>query len=114
MGAVTDYLATLDATEREAFARVRDIAVAEAPDATEGTSYGMAALLLGGRPLLGLRAAQGHLSVFPFSPAVVEAVAGRLSGFALSKGTIRFTAAEPLPDDVLRDLVRLRRAELEG
>ena len=114
MGAVTDYLATLDPDDRAAFARVRDLAVAEAPEATEGTSYGMAALLLGGRPLLGVRAATGHLSVFPFSPQAVAAVAGRLTGFALSKGTIRFTSAEPLPDDVVRDLVRLRRAEIEG
>ena len=113
MGAVTDYLATLDPEGRAAFTRVRDLALAEAPDATEGTSYGMAALLLGGRPLLGMRAAKGHLSVFPFSPEVVEALAHRLAGFALSKGTIRFTAAEPLPEDVLRDLVRLRRAEIE-
>ena len=114
MGAVTDYLATLDAADRAAFVRVRDLAVAEAPDATEGTSYGMAALLLGGRPLLGMRAAKGHLSVFPFSPEVVEAVASRLVGFSVSKGTIRFTADDPLPEDVLRDLVRLRRAEIEG
>ena len=114
MGAVTDYLATLDAAERDAFARVRDLAVAEAPGATEGTSYGMAALLLRGRPLLGMRAAAGHLSVFPFSPQVVAAVAGRLAGFTLSKGTVRFTPGQPLPADVLRDLVRLRRAEIEG
>jgi uncharacterized protein YdhG (YjbR/CyaY superfamily) len=114
VGAVSEYLATLDATDRAELARVRDLAVAEAPDATEGTSYGLAALLLGGRPLLGLRAAKGHLSVFPFSPAVVAAVSDRLRGFELSKGTIRFTAAAPLPDEVVRDLVRLRRAELEG
>ena len=114
MGAVTDYLATLDPDDRAAFARVRDLAVAEAPEATEGTSYGMAALLLGGRPLLGMRAATGHLSVFPFSPQAVAAVAGRLTGFSLSKGTIRFTSAQQLPDDVVRDLVRLRRAEIEA
>jgi len=114
VGAVSDYLATLDPADRAAFARVRDLALAEAPEATEGTSYGMAALLLGGRPLLGMRAAKGHLSVFPFSPEVVAAVAGRLAGSALSKGTVRFTAADPLPEDVLRDLVRLRRAEIEG
>ena len=114
MGAVTDYLATLGPEDRAAFTRVRDLAVAEAPDTTEGTSYGMAALLLGGRPLLGMRAAKGHLSVFPFSPEVVEALADRLAGFALSKGTIRFSTARPLPDDVVRDLVRLRRAEIEG
>ena len=114
MGAVSDYLATLDPADRAAFTRVRDLALTEAPEATEGTSYGMAALLLGGRPLLGMRAAKGHLSVFPFSPEVVAAVAGRLAGAALSKGTVRFTAADPLPEDVLRDLVRLRRAEIEG
>jgi len=114
VGAVSDYLATLDPADAAAFTRVRDLALAEAPEATEGTSYGMAALLLGGRPLLGMRAAKGHLSVFPFSPEVVAAVAGRLAGSALSKGTVRFTAADPLPEDVLRDLVRLRRAEIEG
>ena len=29
-----------------------------------------------------------------------------------SKGTIRFTPDHPLPDDVLEDIVRLRRAEI--
>jgi len=38
VGTVTDYLATLEASDRDAFARVRDVALAEAPEATEGTS----------------------------------------------------------------------------
>lgn len=45
-------------------------------------------------------------------PAVVDAVAGRLEGYSLSKGTIRFTPKHPLPDVVLEDIVRLRRAEI--
>jgi uncharacterized protein YdhG (YjbR/CyaY superfamily) len=53
-----------------------------------------------------------HLSIFPFSSAVVEAVAGRLEGYSLSKGTIRFTVDRPVPDDVLEDIVRLRMAEI--
>jgi uncharacterized protein YdhG (YjbR/CyaY superfamily) len=61
--------------------------------------------------LAGLGPAQ-HLSVFPFSPAVVEAVAADLEGFSLSKGTIRFTVDRPIPDGVLERVVRLRRAEL--
>jgi uncharacterized protein YdhG (YjbR/CyaY superfamily) len=72
----------------------------------------MPAFLYAGRPLLGFRAAKKHLSVFPFSPAAVEAVADRLEGFDLSKGTIRFAPDRPLPEDVLADLVRARKKEI--
>ncbi len=74
----------------------------------------MPALRLDGRPLIGITASAKHLSIFPFSPAVVEAVAPDLAGFSLSKGTIRFTAKNPVPDAVVERIVTLRRAELEG
>lgn len=96
------------------FDHVRHVVRTTVPDAEEGRSYGMEAFLLNGRPLLGLRAAKQHLSVFPFSPEAVAAVADRLEGFELSKGTIRFTAERPIPDDVLADLVRARQAEIAG
>ena len=35
-------------------------------------------------------------------------------GFDLSKGTIRFTVEKALPDDVVRDVVRLRVAEINS
>jgi len=65
-----------------------------------------------GRPLIGVIAATAHLSIFPFSAAVVAAVAADLDGFSLSKGTVRFTQAQPLPEAVVRRIVRLRLAEL--
>ena len=114
MGTTGDYLAGLAPEQRAALQRVVDVAVRAAPDAEEGTSYGMPALRLGGRPLLGFTAAAKHLSVFPFSPAVVEAVAADLEGFSLSKGTIRFTVDRPVPDAVVERLVHLRRAELDA
>jgi uncharacterized protein YdhG (YjbR/CyaY superfamily) len=114
MAAVDDYLDGLDEPARRAFGRVLGLALDEAPDSEQGTSYGMAALIHRGKPLLGFRAAAHHLSVFPFSPAAVDAVRDRLAGFELSRGTIRFTADVPLPDDVVRDLVRCRRGEIDG
>jgi uncharacterized protein YdhG (YjbR/CyaY superfamily) len=114
MSAVSDYLGSLDAPSRAAFEHILDLARELVPEAEEGTSYGMAALRLRQKPLLGFRAATGHLSVFPFSAEVVEAVQGRLAGFELSKGTIRFTAETPLPDDVVCDMVRLRAEEITG
>ena len=91
---------------------MRAVVEAVAPEAEEGVSYGMPAFLYAGRPLLGFRAAKRHLSVFPFSPAAIEAVKDRLAGFDLSKGTIRFSPDSPLPEDVLADVVRARKEEI--
>jgi uncharacterized protein YdhG (YjbR/CyaY superfamily) len=82
------------------------------PEVEEGTSYGMAALKYWQKPLLAFLAAKRHLSIFPFSSRVVETVCDRLTAFELSKGTIRFTAAAPIPDDVVRDIVGSRMEEI--
>ncbi len=74
----------------------------------------MAALRYKRRPLLGFRTTKDHLSVFPFSPKAVEAVRDKLAGHELSKGTIRFTVAEPLPDKVVRDMVRFRVEQIDA
>jgi uncharacterized protein YdhG (YjbR/CyaY superfamily) len=66
------------------------------------------------KPLLAFLAAKHHLSIFPFSSQVVDAMRDRLAAFELSKGTIRFTAATPLPDEVVRDIVRYRIQEIAG
>ena len=72
----------------------------------------MAAWRADGKPLLGMTSSRAHLSLHPFSGAVVEAVAADLDGYSLSKGTIRFTARQPVPDHVVERIVRLRLAEI--
>jgi uncharacterized protein YdhG (YjbR/CyaY superfamily) len=114
VGTVDDYLATLDDASRQVFQRVVDVAMAEAGELGQGTSYGLAALTYRGKPLLGLRAAARHLSVFPFSGAVVDAARDQLAGFSLSSGTVRFDAQNPLPEPAVRALVRARVAEIEA
>lgn len=114
VSAVDDYFRDLDAPSRAAFERIRELAGQEAAPLDEGTSYGMAALRYKQKPLLGFRAARGHLSIFPFSSEVVDAVSDRLAGFELSKGTIRFSVESPVPEAVVRDVVRLRVREIDG
>jgi uncharacterized protein YdhG (YjbR/CyaY superfamily) len=112
--AVDDYLSGLDEASRAAFEHVRNLVTALVPEVEEGTSYGMAALKYRHKPLLGFRAGKQHLSIFPFSSDVVEAVRDQLKAFELSKGTIRFSVDRPLPDDVVREVVRRRIAEITG
>ena len=112
--AVDDYFNSLDASTRAAFEHIRDLVIEIAPEAGQGTSYGMAALTYNQKPLLAFLAAKHHLSIFPFSSQVVDAVRDRLAAFELSRGTIRFTAATPLPDEVVRDIVRHRIRQIAG
>jgi len=109
-----DYLNGLDVSARAAFEHIRKLAIDVVPDAEEGTSYEMAALKYKQKPLICFLAAKHHLSIFPCSSRVVDSVRNQLTAFELSKGTIRFTIEKPLPNDVVRDIVRLRMEEIIG
>ena len=114
VSAVDEYFEGLDAPTRAAFEHIRALVRDIAPEVEDGWSYGMAALRYKRRPLLGFRTTKDHLSVFPFSPKAVEVVRDKLTGYELSKGTIRFTLARPLPDKVVRDMVRFRVEEIDA
>ena len=112
MGTVDDAISEVASPSREALQHVIDIARGLAPEAEDGMSYGMPALRVAGKLFVGVVAAAKHLSVFPFSPAAIETVQADLVGYSLSKGTVRFTAEHPLPDDVIERLLRARLAEI--
>lgn len=112
MSAIDDYLDGVEQPRRAALEHIGDVVRAQVPDAEEGTSYGMPAFKYRGRPLIGFVAAKKHLSLFPFSPVVIEALDDRLAGFDRSKGTIRFSAEHPVPDDVLHAIIELRLDEI--
>ena len=114
MGTVSDYLATLDESTRPLITSMMDAVRREVPDVTEGTSYGMPALMYKGKPLVAIMATKKHIALYPFSGGVVTQVADRLEGFALSSGTIRFSTEKPLPDGVLTDILAFRVGEIEA
>lgn len=114
MGEVDEYVAGLDEPARSAIAAVYRVARATVPDAVEGRGYGMPALRYRDAALLSVMQAKAHLGLYPFSPAVIAALADELAGFDTAKGTIRFTPQHPLPDDLVERLVSLRRDEIDA
>lgn len=114
MGEVTEYIAGLDEPARSLIQLLADRATALVPDAEEGTSYGMAALRYRGRPLVSVVATRHGYSLFPFSPDVVAHAIPDLPGFESTKGGIRFTDAQPIPDDVFDRIVLDRRDEIDA
>jgi uncharacterized protein YdhG (YjbR/CyaY superfamily) len=113
MGPFSALIYSTDGAVRTALQDVLDRACAMVPDAVEDLSYGTPAVRHRGRPLVGVRVGARHLSLFPFSPDVVAAVAPELAGFSLAKGTIRFTGEQPIPGATLDRIIALRKAEIE-
>ena len=109
-----EYLSAVPDEQRHALQVIIDHVAAAAPDATEGHSYGLHAFRYRGSPLLGFAVAKEHLSLYPFSPKVVETVTPQLDGYKLSKGTIRFTVDRPVPAEVLSEIIRLRMDEIDA
>ena len=113
MSELTEYLASLPEAERVVIGAIYDRARELVPEATDGLGYGLPALRYRGKPLLAVKAARDHLGLYPFSPAAIEAAQAHLAGLSTSRGTVRFTAARPLPPAAIEALVLARRAEIE-
>lgn len=109
VASVDEYLAAVPNAQFGALlARIRQIVMEEAPEATESISYGMPAYDLHG-PLVYFGAFKAHCSLF--GTYTVGQFANELGGFKTSKGTIQFTPENPLPEDLVRRLVQARVAE---
>ena len=107
---VEAYLDQMPGPQRALLERIRDIAWAEAPDAEEVIAYGIPTFKLSGN-LVHYAAFKNHMSFFPGGTAHNEALKDELQGYRIAKGTIQFTLDKPLPDDLVRKIVRLRIAE---
>jgi uncharacterized protein YdhG (YjbR/CyaY superfamily) len=111
---IDEYLATVSADAREALEQLRRTIKAVAPRAEECISYSLPAFRLDGRLLVGFGATANHCAFYPMSSNTVAAHEGDLEGYDTSKGTIRFQPDDPLPDALVRKLVRARIAENAG
>ena len=107
---ISAYLASLDKPKRTALQKLRKDIRAAAPGAVECISYGIPAFRLDGKMIVAFGASAKHCSFYPGAHPV-KAHAKELAKYSTSKGTIRFSADEPLPTALVRRLVRARVAE---
>lgn len=114
MGVVDAYLSTVDGADGDALQRVYAIAREVVPEAKEGTSYAMAALLYRDKGLIATVRARDFLSLYPYSGAVIASVLPALSGFETTSGSIHYSADQQLPDALVRRIVQARRAEIDA
>jgi uncharacterized protein YdhG (YjbR/CyaY superfamily) len=111
---VDKYLDALPADSRACLQEMRRQIKAAAPHATESIAYGMPAFRLGKRFLVSYDAYQSHCSLFPASEGIRQALGKELESHFAGKGTIHFKPSEPLPADVVRQIIEIRLREVAG
>jgi uncharacterized protein YdhG (YjbR/CyaY superfamily) len=110
------FLAGLPPDLSAALETLRGQIAAAAPDAVETIAYSVPAFRYKGRPLVSFSAGRngtGPCALYVQSPAVLDDHREALRANRTGKGTIHFTPASPLPDDLVIGLVRARMAETD-
>ncbi|MBA3362868.1 MAG: DUF1801 domain-containing protein [Actinobacteria bacterium] len=97
-----------------ALVKVRKTIRAAAPQATETISYRMPTFKLDRRFLVSYAAFKNHCSLFPWTEAMVEEFGDELEPYLSGRGTLRFTAAEPIPAALVKKIVKERIREHEA
>lgn len=114
MGDVDDYLAGLpDGAERSELERLHRLITGHVPDVGQTTSYAMPCYTHLDTPVAAVILRRKHIAWYPFSGSVLPELATELSGYSQSPGTLRFTAAAPLPDPVVRRLLDVRMRQID-
>lgn len=109
---VDDYLAGVDEPKRSTLEVLRRSILAVVPEAEQCISYGLPAFRIDGKVVAGFGAFTHHLAYLPHSGVVLPSLADRLRDYEYTPGSLHFAIDEPLPDALVRDLVRAKLAIL--
>ncbi|HKV82788.1 MAG TPA: DUF1801 domain-containing protein [Candidatus Sulfotelmatobacter sp.] len=108
---VDEYLAGTPEPARSTLQHIRKIIKSVVPkDTTEVISYRIPMFKFNGM-LVGYAAFAKHCSLFPTGSGVIEKFAKELKGYRTSRGTIQFPSDKPLPDALVKKIVRQRVKE---
>ena len=110
---VDAYLAALPHDQRDALTTLRARLKALLPDHIEVLSYAMPGFRQPGpkgKMVVGYAAFAKHLGLYPHSGSVIPRI--DCSPFKTSKSGVLFTADQPLPDALLRQIIETRQAEI--
>ncbi len=113
--AVDAYLAGLPEAEREALQNLRRLIKDTVPNVEERISYGATVMLSVGRDLVGFNAQQKHLSFFTASRKLAAELKDEITQtHKVSGATIHFSPENPLPEELVKKILRARVEENEA
>ena len=106
---IEEYIDTFPKNVRDILQKLRQTIKVAAPEAEETTSYQMPAFKLNGI-LMWFAAFKNHIGFYP-KVSAIEAFNEKLTKYKVSKGTIQFPLKEPIPYELVAEIVKFRVQE---
>jgi len=109
---VNDYLASLDSPKQQTLRSVLDGIQRDFPTSQSKLAWNVPQVQIEGKYVFGVSAAKGHLSLAPWSEAVMADFSTRLASYETTKGLIRVPVDWDVDHELIRDMILARLAEL--
>ncbi len=109
---VEAYISAQPETSRAVLEKVRAAIRRALPEAEETISYAIPAYRVDGRVVIYFAGWKEHFALYPAREALVTLFAKELAGRVVSKGTIRFSLAEPVPVRLIQRIAKFNAKTL--
>lgn len=106
---IDDYIAGFPQDIQAILQKIRQTVKRAAPEATEKISYQMPTFYLNGN-LVHFAAFKHHIGFYP-TPSGTAKFKKEISGYQAAKGSIQFPLDQPMPYDLIRQIVEFRVKE---
>lgn len=108
-GDIDEYIAGFPHDVRAKLEKIRAVILEAAPGATEKISYRMPTFVLEGN-LVHFAAYEHHIGFYP-TPSAIEKFSEELKGYRGGKGSVQYPLDQPVPYDLVREIVAFRVSE---
>lgn len=112
MNEIDQYIARFPLDVRFKLSQIRKLIRSLAPEAIEVMKYGIPTFTLG-KNLVHFAGYKNHIGFYP-TPSVIKAFESVLHEYKQSKGTVQFPVEDPLPLDLIEEMVLFRINEIKG
>ena len=110
METVASYFAKFPEASQKRMQQIRALILEKAPEAQESISYGMPAYKTNGKPLIYYAAFKNHIGLYA-TPSGHKHFADALSQYKQGKGSVQFPNEQPLPLDLIAEIIAFRVEE---
>ena len=109
---VDEYIQTFPKDIQTLLEKVRRTITGKAPDAVESIAYGMPAYKTNGKPLVYFGGFKRHIGFYA-TPSGHAEFKNELSKYKQGRGSVQFPLDEPIPFDLIGQIVEFRVKENE-
>jgi uncharacterized protein YdhG (YjbR/CyaY superfamily) len=109
---VDEYIAGFPPETRRVLEDLRALVRESVPGVTERMSYAIPTFELHGRYVVYFGGWKRHIGFYPVTARLAGALGEEIEPYRTGKGSLRFPLSKPLPRELIRRVVELRRDEV--